>query len=408
MNIKAHSKKQTTIDIIYLIIGAWVFAFMLSTSMLSVNQIAGNILGITFISIRLLLIGLTFIDFLHRRQSMKRILILVLFTALVLIEYLVADNWLLFELFFIFIFWADRLNYIKVIKIFMYTTGFSIVLIVLLYYCGFLIKYDYFTNRMGRARVTLGFHHPNSLSECLMVVLLCAFLLYWKKKKRVGIAIATILVTVWIAIFPNTLTVVLTIPIVYCIFALLKLITSKTITKKQRRRILILVGLFVIGIIYGLYYVVNSGMFDNSVLRQFESLYIRIRLSRLGLERYGITLFGTVYESATEIAVYINKTASEYFTIDSVYFLLPIRYGLISSIVFLYCYYKSITFCVKKDNLKLLSVLIAVLVMSVVDPFVTNYIMSFIFICSKAYKQSHGLKDKVMCDGTIGVISESR
>ena len=394
-NTHYNYKRITQLDILYVLIGTWIFAFMISTSMLSVYTVVGTLLSILLISIRLLMIGLAFIDCFYRKQSIRRILLLSVFTVLVVVEYIVADNWLLFELFFVFIFWADRLNYKKILKIFMYVTGLSIALISFLYYSEFLIKYDYFTNRMGRPRVTLGFHHPNSLSECLMVVLLCIFLLFWKSNKKIIVFLMTLFVLAWIAYFPNTLTVVLTVPFVYIIYGVLNLVTNRTLTKKQKRRLIISIGLFIVAITIILYYIVNSGRFDNSVLRRFESLFIRIRLSRLGLERYGISLFGTVYESVTEIAIYVNKTATEYFTIDSVYFLLPIRYGIVSTFVFFFCYYKSICLCVKKGNLKLLSVLIAVLIMSIVDPFVTNFIMSFIFVCSKAYKSEDNLKVKM-------------
>lgn len=384
MNNTMFHKKVTLTDVLYALIGIWVVAFMLSASMLSADPVAVSFLGIVFICIRLLLIGLAFVDLMIRRQSKKRMLQLVLFTAFVTAEYLIADNWLLFELFFIFIFWADRLDYRKILKIFLYTTGISILFIALLHFAGLLIDYDYFTTRMDRPRVSLGFHHPNSLSECIMVVMLCAFLLYWKKGRRMILLTATALVSLWIKIYPNTLAVYVTLFFVYVIYGFLNLITSRKLSMKQKRIILILSGVMIIAVFAGLYYIVYDGRYDYTVLNRFESLYIRIRLSRQGLERYGITLFGTVYESATEIAVYVNQTANDYFTIDSIYFLLPIRYGIISTVVFFYCYIKSIYYCVKKNDLRLTSVLVAVLIMGIVDPFVTNYIMSFMFICSKA------------------------
>ena len=378
-------KKIIQFDIINILIGIWIVAFMLSTSMLSVYSVAGDLLHIVFLSIRIILIGLAIIDCFYHRQSIKRVLMISIYMLMVVVEYLVSDNWLLFELFFIYVFWADRLNYKVVLKIFMYITGAMIAFIALLFFAGVLIQYDYYTNRMGRPRVTLGFHHPNSLSACLMVVLLCMFLLFWKRNRRIIVAGTSLLVLMWIAYFPNTLTVVLTVPLVYIIYGILRVTTSRKTTKWQKKIIRVFTVFLFVAIVSSLYYIVNSGNYDNAFSRQFESLLIRIRLSRLGLERYGISLFGTVYESATEIAIHINKTASEYFTIDSVYFLLPIRYGIATTLLFFFFYYQSIKCCVRKDNIKLLSVLIAVLVMSIVDPFVTNYIMSFIFICSKAY-----------------------
>ena len=385
-------KKIFIEDILYILIGVWVLAFMFSASMLSLYPKVVSTLGFVLISVRLSLVGLAFFDCFLKKQNFKRIVILGFFTFLVVIEYIVADNWLLFELFFVFIFWGERLDYRKILKIFMILTGVSIGFIVLLYYLDVVIKYDYFTNRMGRPRTTLGFHHPNSLSECLMVMLLCAFLLFWRKNYRLFLFLSIICVLAWIAIFPNTLTVVFTVLLMFAIYGILSFLTNRSFSIKKKRRLIFVISLFVVVIVFSLYYIVKSGKFDSLVPRQLESLYIRIRLSRLGLERYGITLLGTVYESTTEIAVYIKKTASEYFTIDSVYFLLPIRYGIVTTIVFAICYFVAVLESIRKSNIKLLSVLFAILIMSIVDPFVTNFIMSFIFICSRAYKMEDSKK----------------
>ncbi len=381
-----HNIKQA--DVVYVFLIVWIFIFMLSKSMLSVYSDFSFVLGKLMLFIRLALVVITFVNCLMFQQDRKKIIVLTAFTLLVILDYLVADNWMLFELFFVAIFWGDRLEYRKVLKIFAITTLVSIICIALLDVANLLPRYEYVSSRIDRLRTTLGFHHPNALSECIMVVLLCLFLLYNKGYKSIFSKILIVGCVVWVAIFPNTLAVVLVM-----FFTLLFQLILKMIFKRRQTfsgKIVLFVSIILLTcILCGLLYViVLSGKYDNNfILRKFETLHSRVLLARKGLDRIPITWFGTSYESTTEIAVYIKQTANEYFTIDCVYFLLPLRYGILATIAFAWFYFQSVYYCIQKENAELLSVLIALLLMMVVDPFITLFIMSFVFICSKCYKK---------------------
>ena len=94
-----HNIKQA--DVVYVFLIVWIFIFMLSKSMLSVYSDFSFVLGKLMLFIRLALVVITFVNCLMFQQDRKKIIVLTAFTLLVILDYLVADNWMLFELFFV-------------------------------------------------------------------------------------------------------------------------------------------------------------------------------------------------------------------------------------------------------------------------------------------------------------------
>ena len=389
MDIKQRKKRATEIDIIYVIMAIWVFFMVYYKSMM---DSFAELFGKTILVFRLILVLLAFANCIQNKQQKKKLFALIAFTLLVVADYLLADNWLIFELFFIPFYWGDKLNYKKVLRIFGLVTIISMAFVIIMNLLGLSPNEFVYIRPNGRHRMTLGFNHPNALSECLMVFLFCLYLLNCKGIKKHITRFIMIVAAIFVLVYPNTVNVAGTIILVLILDFLLSGIFRHLQTKRRKKIFFVNIIIVLSFVVILLYYIVVTKRFDDSkILNRFGTLFHRVVLSRQGLDRYGISLFGTYYESTTDIAIYVKKTATEYFTIDCIYFLLPIRYGLIATFVFFGFYLKSIYISIIKNNIELVSILLAVLIMGIVDPFITLFIMDFIFICAKCYKSDDSI-----------------
>ena len=378
------SKNVNEKDIIYIVMSVWIFIMIYYKSMM---ETFSEFFGKTILFIRILLVFLAFTNCLINRQNKKKVILLVAFTLIVVLDYIFADNWLIFELFFITFFWGDKLDYKKVLKIFCVVIITSMIFVVFMNRMGLSPVEFVYIRPSGRRRLTIGFNHPNALSECMMSFLFCLYLLNNKGLKKRVIAFVMVVSAVFIFVFPNTNYVAGVIILVLVFDILLRGLFHFLRTKRQKKVLFVGILFFTFFLFVLVYYVVLTKRFDNSnIFHMFDTLYHRVILSRKGLERYGISLFGTYYESTTDIQIYVKKTATEYFTIDCLYFLLPIRYGLIATIVFFTFYLKSIYSCILKNNIELLSIFLVGLIMGIVSPFITLFTMNYLFICAKCYK----------------------
>ena len=371
-------------DIIYIVMSVWIFIMIYYKSMM---ETFSEFFGKTILFIRILLVFLAFTNCLINRQNKKKVILLAAFTLIVVLDYIFADNWLIFELFFITFFWGDKLDYKKVLKIFCVVIITSMILVVFMNRMGLSPAEFVYIRPSGRRRLTMGFNHPNALSECLMSFLFCLYLLYNRGFRKRVISFVMVVSAVFILIYPNTNYVAGVIILVLIFELLLKGLFHILRTKRQKKMLFVSIIIITFFLFLLVYYVVLTKKFDDSnIFHMFGTLYHRVILSRKGLEKYGISLYGTYYESTTDIQIYVKKTATEYFTIDCLYFLLPIRYGLIATIVFFTFYLKSIYSCILNNNIELLSIFLAGLIMGIVSPFITLFTMNYLFICAKCYK----------------------
>ena len=327
--------------------------------------------------------SILFLFFLYsnRKLNKKRFFQIALLLCVGIITWLRVDAKLL-NIFMLAL--TNKRNYRKVINVFFYALSCSTLVILFCDMLGIIPQY-YLYRSDGARRYTLGFNHPNTLAFVVVALLLLLIL------KRNGA------LTLWDHFFvvrcalicyiiPNSLTaaiIILFIELLIIIQLLYKCIYKGTIISNPfYRQILMLLIPFTIVFIY--YIILNL---DKTFSFDFNNtLWSRILQSRNALEYYGFSIWGQKVELTSSTAIYFGSSSlySTFFALDCLYIYLPVRYGIIPSLYFLYQFINCIRLYIKQKNVVALTICIALIVYSGLETALFDIMMSFVFICAYA------------------------
>jgi hypothetical protein len=232
----------------------------------------------------------------------------------------------------------------------------------------------------GVRRLTLGFSHPNVLGR--IIFLLC--LLYVIKKERdlkVYHLIFFSFVSLWVYIYPNSISSALMIILIVIIeavnMAYKKMFKSDIIKSWMFRCFaILLIPILIIGVFYIV--VTNTG---ENILSDFSvTFYKRFLYGMEAFKTYGISLFGQRVKFVGQAMQYF--VGGKYFVIDCLYILLPLQYGIIPSLYFLLVYIKGIKNCIKYKDVNLLIAMLILAIYSISENGLAVGYSAFVFILS--------------------------
>lgn len=361
-------------NLIYGVLGFWLSLCMVSMSTISLAYPqVDKVLGQLIIVIRLILIGCAFFYLAKQRITLKKLGFYILFTLLVLCSYKAVGSWWLFDMFFITIIFGDILTYKKIVNIFFRVLLFATCIIILLSAFGILPEYM-FQKSDGHIRYSLGFIHPNSLG--FIVMMLC--LLYILKKNKIKISDTIILSTLGIVtfIFSKSETSMSIILLVIFIITFLQ----KLHIKYTKKKLWIISILFFVSIVTMVYLIAIKGIGSELIYQISDTLYTRFRYGHTAIMQYGFSSFGQYIKMSGDFNVLMTGSLGNYFTLDCIYFYLPIVRGVIPTLFFTLFYLFSIKRCIENRDLKLYVVMLLLLLYGISETTLATIFSSYLFL----------------------------
>lgn len=363
----------------YLIIySIWLVITFLNTTMFRINY--PSLLQIVLIEITVIFVGIKviFIDKFDRTYILLSILLIVSFGGC----FIYTGYVFLLTLLFLII-GAKNIPFKKLIQIYCWITGIFIIITVIASQIGLIENLIY--ERNGQ-RISFGFNYPTDFTAHIFFFVMAYS--YLRKDKLTYLELLCILgLSVFSYIFCDARTNALCLLLSFAIFLYLKIRNNISVKKGYYYKInanfrkflvysLPICAFFIIGMTVLYYYYP-----DNNIVSSFDNLFShRQKLGSIGLEKYGVKLFG----SSFQMFGFGGKITppKEYFFLDSSYVLILIRYGvlvLISTIIiFVYSSYQT----ERQNNIYLLWILALIALQCMIEHHLLEIAYNpFILIC---------------------------
>lgn len=263
-------------------------------------------------------------------------------------------------------------------------------IVISLYFIGYLPKFTVFRYGTNFSRNSYGFSHPNVCGRFLFSLCLLYIL---KRRNKLGFVelIGMTLIAYWVYVYPNSVTAsLMIIGLVTCLLVikLYKLLFKREIISNVFVKI---IGIAVIPIIFitVFYLVLNSQ--SHSVLQDLSAtFYSRFTGGLSAMQQYPIRLLGNKISFTTYSQIYFGATNDNYFVIDCLYILLPVKYGIIATIYFSYQLYKGAVTSIKRNDSFLFLAIIFLLVYSLAENGLSLIYFSYIFLLTYAREFQNG------------------
>jgi len=355
LNETKRQKSQKLFTTLYLIIYSLLLIItFLDTTMFSIkwpNQTMIILLELatTFIIIKVLLI-----DKLSRNEIIFFIFLSISFLGTcIYTEY----GFLVFNL--ILILGAKNVPFKKILWLYCAIAGSILIITMISSQMGLVENLVYIRN--GKSRISFGFNYPTDFTAHIFYLILgyC----YLRKETLTNPELTSILgLSVFSYIFCDARTNVFCMVLTFAVFLYLKLrnhISDKAdchyVMNPKFSRVLVfsmpICAIFFISLTF-----LFNDQTNNIILNIINSLVSnRLYLGNIGLERYGIHLFGSTFQ----MFGYGGSTTppSDYFFLDSSYVLILIRYGILIFLAVLIIFVFSSLRAEKQKNIALLWIL---------------------------------------------------
>ena len=305
---------------------------------------------------------------------------------LTVFEYLILDEWILFDIFFIIIAFRNVLDYKKVYKIVFATLLFSISLIIVLNLMGVIPSNFNYHRASGKIRYTMGFNHPNAFAGNLLILLI--FYVLQKESLTNVDAVIILMCSIFTLIAPNSLSAgVCMFLLALCIGFIKKGYNIKTVRFNEKKLCILYFYIFIFSIVCIAYLVALTGLWENLISSLSGTLYTRFLYGKEAIDKYGISMFGQNIDMVNERMINENSKL-KYFTLDCTYFYMPIVIGLIPTLYYLKWYLNSIKISILSGNKILLCVFIVVTLYAISE---TSFIMysAFLFLGALNYEKQN-------------------
>lgn len=344
----------------------------------SLSDILPKIIGMTAILIRLLLVAIFFFFTINRKiYAVKEIVIFLLYMATVVLSYIIGDQWLIFDAFFLSVYLSDEIDYKKVIDVYFYTFLIGTVIIIV---SGAFLPEDAFdfVRENGRTRYTLGFIHPNSLGRSILVLNMLLSLKL-KDLKVYGLVFIQIISALFVFLVPNSVTSAICI-VLLTIFTVLTAEKPKTVLNKRMYKVYATSAMFaLIAVVY--FITINFAVFDDVLYSVSSTFYARFLFGQEAITEYGFNLFGHQnIPFANDIAV--AKENVRYFVVDCLYVYMPLVFGIIPTLWYLYYFTVCMHKCISKSNLRLLGCYFIILIYGILESAIVSGWFNFIYVCA--------------------------
>ena len=376
--------KLGTIDIMYVFLCVNIVMSLISyTLIVRAVPAVSFILGKLTLLNRCVLILLWMIVAVKGTIKLYRLAFFILFMALVGLEYYYLRQWLLFDVFFVPVFWGRSFHFERVRQLYLYSYVLTIVILAVFSLLGAFNTYV-FVRGDGRQRYSLGFLHPNLLG----VIVLCVCFLFFLRIRKHDTILEYILFPVcaiFLWVVPNSMTN--TVLLLVSWFGILVIDLSKRLCIGKKRWIgkkwqlgfvYTIIGLGIVGI-FGIIY---KGWGREWISRLSGTLYTRFIHGYNGIRMYGISIFGNKnIEFIGELDILMGKaTENQYFALDCLYVYLPVVVGIIPTIVIGCIYAYGIKKCFDRNNIGMLMIMLLFLISAISDSIVISQMCAWIYL----------------------------
>lgn len=363
-----------------ILIALFIFKTMLSASLLpyAVNGLS-FVLGKISLICRFFMLLIAII--LRPRLSIHSICFFVIFAF----SYLSISSyaWGLFDLVFLGIFYYPK-DYKKMLKVYISSIAFGFIVIFALYFLHKMPEYQLVRDD-GTPRYSFGFSHPNGLGR-FMFLFCCLFYFIKRTNFTWKHIFLYFCIGLFIYYFPNSVTSALLVWLI----AVMMLFQKAYIYQKNKNplsnpllRVIgytVLPALTILMIVVTIMYINNVSILENLP----TTILARFKMGTQGLQQYGIKLFGNDIKFSGTADAYFHKRTGRYFVLDSLFFYLPIKMGIVPTIYFFAIYFYTICNSVKRKDISKIVVLIIFLLYSISECAIlsssTAFLYSFIFI----------------------------
>lgn len=384
-----------------------VFIFTFSEVLLSSRFvfISGFIFKIVGLAVNFCRVFLIFIFVLHKfKYNLKTFFKLLLMFVLIVVSYRITTIWALFDLLFVPVF-LNELCSNKIYKWYAYAIITGCTVVVIAHFLGIMPELTFYRNNSS-IRYAFGFSHPNTLSRYVMLLDILMVIRLKDKIKLRHIAMIAIS-AVFVYLFPNTNSVTAVLLMLTFGVFIYQYFKKNMLDTKIGRLIMIMIVPCFILLFLGMtiYYYGHIGKLNNPD----NTLQSRFIMGFRGINRYGIHIFGNDVKFVSTSST--NSLASgEYFVIDSLFFYLPIRMGIVATVIFVFMYMKLILNAVKEYRFYDTMIIILIGFYSFFENSILSsyaFIFSFIMI-EQRFNWFEGLKyrlkaiiNKSMCYGRV-------
>ena len=357
-----------------------VFVFTFSEILLSsrIVFISDSIFKLVGYFINLCRIGLLCLFMINKASyRLNTFVRLFLMFCVILISHQITTIWALFDLFFL-PFFLKELCDAKIYKVYACAVAAGCLVVFAAHVMHIMPELMFYRDN-SKIRHAFGFSHPNILSRYVMLLAML-FVSVFKEKikyRHIGLIFLSAL---FVYRFPNTNTVTLVLFFMTAALFANKYMKKKVLETKSGRIAMMLVIPCTILLFVGLtfYYSAN-------ILRMHgadNTLHARFIMGFRGIDMYGIHLLGNDIKFVSSSSAG-SLASGEYFVIDSLFFYLPIRMGIIATALFLFLYMRLLYLAVKEQRFYDALIIILIGLYSFFENAILSsyaFVFSFIFI----------------------------
>lgn len=332
-----------------------------------------NIIAIVF----LLIMFLTEFENHNFQINIKKVILAFIFFILIL-----CVSFRLYGLFFftgcLFVLLSSYVETNKILKSFIYFSATTLIITIVFNKLGLV---DSVISVGDRVRTSLGFSYMAEPSEILFYVT-CSYLVYKKQDityiEIMGLELLNILL--YSATQTRTPFFMATLALIGTL--ILKLVNFKVSILNNKLIKFVIVNIY--WICLALFFVLLNTYPDNVFWNLNKLLSGRLYLSLLGLQRWGISLWGTNTKFVTDNVA--NVAGGQYNYIDSSYLQSLIIYGLIFTIIVLVMFSVLTYVAIRRKDVIFILILICVAIHSMFDPvLLVQWYSPFFIIAGKCF-----------------------
>lgn len=358
---------------IYLISGIFEYTAM---------QIPRNFLNITRIIVICIIL---FKIFYYDKVTYKWIVSFLCLFLLSIITYIKSDSAMLLYT-VILVYGANGIKFEYILKFFRNISTVIIILITISAFMGVLPNLVFFSSN-GAKRMAMGFYYPTDYVAFLDYIIWAdMYILLSEKKEIFKKSILYIFVAVLTYLFCNSRLGSSMILISVLFLWYTKLMENRKIHKFSKyiyTHIYTISALVTVILVY--LYTENP---NNPILGKLDTFFnYRLYYSKLGVIRYGYSLFGQHIEMVTTtnstVADYLK---SNYFYIDSSYMAIILTYGIVTMFILCLAFSKAIKRDLKAGNLYSVIILFLVSIDSLIGQQLLNPVYNpFLFLALSSF-----------------------
>lgn len=325
--------------------------------------------------IHVLLFLILLYELIKNKIDIKIFCLILLFFVVSFLSYRTARNPMLFDLILIPLFFSKILEEKKIYLAFLLTSIVLFLLIVLLNSLEIIPHYVYARN--GHNRYSLGFGHPNALAVSVYLI----SMLYVLVRNRIHFLDYLILFlgVGFCYYIPKSYSSSFAILLLITVLLFSNFINRFSISLKVKRYCLLLITVILVFIVAFSYFV-SITSFGTELLNKLPGAFVdRFEWGRRVLNDYNLTMFGQHINLVDSSSV-TSGSCSNFYAVDSLYFFLPIEFGIVPSLIYIASFFICLRRCLYSNKYTLFFMLLIAFLYGMTEHYQTQILFMFLFL----------------------------